>query len=65
MKSYVFKSEVFKCNNCESEIYQCDKCKEYFHMGDDVFCLCDGTKHICEICFSLSVKTREGEPHER
>jgi hypothetical protein len=62
MKSYVFKSEVFKCNNCETEIYQCDLCKEYFRLGNDVFCLREGTKHICEYCFSQAVKLKEGEP---
>lgn len=55
MKSYVFKSEVFKCNNCESEIYQCDECKEYFHVGDEVYCK-DSIKHLCEICFGIWVE---------
>jgi len=51
MKSYVYKTEVFKCNNCESEIYQCDLCKEYFRLGNEIFCLRGGTKHICDWCF--------------
>jgi len=58
-ESEVIPKEEVLCNSCNQVIYTCDYCKDYYFVGDIIFC--NKEKHYCSDCMDEHKEEIENE----